>query len=198
MDCSLPGFPCPWDFPAKNMGVGCHFLLQGIFQTQGSNPHLLHWQEDSLPLSRLGSPWFLVGRWTNGLKFQRNLKDKALVWVTTCTDVSKVTRGSIKRIKAGLERNQHWWDEDKKKSDLHKRQWRDPCGVTGPMKEVFHVGQVAIAVTPTSISRKIRTAKCPLALTTRKCISSVRTALGRWGRVNRLSRTDCVERQRAQ
>ena len=31
---------CPWDFPSKNTGVGCHFLLQGIFLTQGSNlPH---------------------------------------------------------------------------------------------------------------------------------------------------------------
>ena len=28
---------CPWDFPGKNIGVGCHFLLQGIFPTQGSN-----------------------------------------------------------------------------------------------------------------------------------------------------------------
>ena len=32
---------CPWDFPGKNTGVGCHFLLQGIFLTQGSNLHLL-------------------------------------------------------------------------------------------------------------------------------------------------------------
>ena len=24
---------CPWDFPGKNAGVGCHFLLQGIFLT---------------------------------------------------------------------------------------------------------------------------------------------------------------------
>ena len=31
------------------------FLLQGIFPTQGSNPCLLDWQEDSLPLSHLGS-----------------------------------------------------------------------------------------------------------------------------------------------
>ena len=29
---------CPWDFPGKNTGVGCHFLLEGIFPTQGSNP----------------------------------------------------------------------------------------------------------------------------------------------------------------
>ena len=27
----------PWDFPGKNTGVDCHFLLQGIFLTQGSN-----------------------------------------------------------------------------------------------------------------------------------------------------------------
>ena len=49
-------FLCPWDFPGKNTGVGCHFLLQGIFLTQGLNPCLLHWQADSLPLSHLGSP----------------------------------------------------------------------------------------------------------------------------------------------
>ena len=28
----------PWDFPGKNPGVGCHFLLQGIFPIQGLNP----------------------------------------------------------------------------------------------------------------------------------------------------------------
>ena len=34
---------CPWGFPGKkNTGVGCHFLLQGIFLTQGSNLGLLH------------------------------------------------------------------------------------------------------------------------------------------------------------
>ena len=33
---------CPWDSPGKNTGVGSHFILQGIFPTQGSNPHLLH------------------------------------------------------------------------------------------------------------------------------------------------------------
>ena len=32
---------CPWNFPGKNIGTGCHFLLQGIFLTQESNPHLL-------------------------------------------------------------------------------------------------------------------------------------------------------------
>ena len=32
---------CQWDFPGKNTRVGCHFLLQWIFLTQGSNLHLL-------------------------------------------------------------------------------------------------------------------------------------------------------------
>ena len=40
---------CPWDFPGKNIGVDCHFLLQGIFPTQGLNPHFLHWQNTIQP-----------------------------------------------------------------------------------------------------------------------------------------------------
>ena len=32
---------CPWNFPGKNTGVDCHFRLQEIFPTQGSNLHLL-------------------------------------------------------------------------------------------------------------------------------------------------------------
>ena len=35
-------FLCPWNFPGKNTGVGCHFLLQGIVLTQGLNPGLPH------------------------------------------------------------------------------------------------------------------------------------------------------------
>ena len=42
---------CPWNFLGKNTGTDCHFLLQGIFPTQGLNPHLLHWQVAFLPLS---------------------------------------------------------------------------------------------------------------------------------------------------
>ena len=45
----------PWNFPGKNTGVDCHFLLQGIFLTQGLDPCLQCWQVDSLLLSHLGS-----------------------------------------------------------------------------------------------------------------------------------------------
>ena len=51
---------CPWTFPGKNSGVCCHFLLQGIFPNQGSNPsllRLLRWQADSLPLCHRESPY---------------------------------------------------------------------------------------------------------------------------------------------
>ena len=30
--------PHPWNFPSKNTGKGCHFLLQGIFPTPGIEP----------------------------------------------------------------------------------------------------------------------------------------------------------------
>ena len=51
-DCSPPSSSVHGILQAKS-GVGCYFLLQGIFPTQGSNPrlfHLLHWQVGSLPL----------------------------------------------------------------------------------------------------------------------------------------------------
>ena len=47
----------PWDFSGNNIGVGCHFFLQGMLPTQVSNPCLLRlrpWQADSSPLSHLG------------------------------------------------------------------------------------------------------------------------------------------------
>ena len=54
--------PHPWDSPGKNTGVGCHFLLQGILLTQGSNLHLLSWQAASLPPGKLitGGPTLSV------------------------------------------------------------------------------------------------------------------------------------------
>ena len=41
MDYSPQGSSFHRDSPGKNIGVGCHALLQGIFPTQGSNPCLL-------------------------------------------------------------------------------------------------------------------------------------------------------------
>ena len=49
MDGSLPDSSDHGVSKAKNSGVGCHFLLQGIILTQESNLHLLHCQADSSP-----------------------------------------------------------------------------------------------------------------------------------------------------
>ena len=49
---------CPWDFQGKSTGVGCHFLLQGIFPTQGSNPGLSHCRQTLYHLSHQESPVF--------------------------------------------------------------------------------------------------------------------------------------------
>ena len=57
MDCSPPGSSVHGISQARNTGVGCHFLLQEILATQGSNPSLLHLlQGCSLPLSHQRSP----------------------------------------------------------------------------------------------------------------------------------------------
>ena len=46
---------CPGNFPGKNIGVSCHFFLQGIFLIQELNLCFMYWQADSLPLHHLGS-----------------------------------------------------------------------------------------------------------------------------------------------
>ena len=66
VDCSLPGSSIHGILQAKilervaisfsNTGVGCHFLLQGIFLTQGSNPGVLHCRQILYHSSHQGSP----------------------------------------------------------------------------------------------------------------------------------------------
>ena len=51
MDSKPTSLLSPRDFPDKSTGVGCHFLLQGIFPTQGSNPGLPHCGQILSPLT---------------------------------------------------------------------------------------------------------------------------------------------------
>ena len=46
----------PWGFPSKNTGVGCHFLLEGIYPTHGLNSGLPHCGQTLYPLSHQGIP----------------------------------------------------------------------------------------------------------------------------------------------
>ena len=57
MDCMEPTrLLCPWDFRSKNIGVGCYFLLQGSFPTQGSNLSFLQCWQILYRLTHQGSP----------------------------------------------------------------------------------------------------------------------------------------------
>ena len=56
MDYSSADSSLSMDFSGKNTGVGCYFLLQGIFPTQESNLGLLHCRQILYHLSHQGSP----------------------------------------------------------------------------------------------------------------------------------------------
>ena len=64
MDSLQPGrLFWPWKFPSKNTGVGCHFLLLGIFPTHASNPHILrplHWQAESVISIHTSTLFFIL------------------------------------------------------------------------------------------------------------------------------------------
>ena len=72
---------CPWDFPGKNIGVGCNFLFQGIFLTQGSNPqllHILHWQKDWRLKEKGAAEHELAGwlHWLNAHESEQTLGER--------------------------------------------------------------------------------------------------------------------------
>ena len=79
----------PWDFLGKCTGVGCCFLLQGIFPTQGSNPGLSHYRQMLYHLSHQGSKVTLAmsnSVWPHGLympgsSVQGILQARILEWV---------------------------------------------------------------------------------------------------------------------
>ena len=66
--------PLSMEFSRQNTGVDCHFLLQGIFPTQGSNPGLLHCRQTLCHLSHQVSPKIINGvlnnnwNWLNWMK----------------------------------------------------------------------------------------------------------------------------------
>ena len=78
------------DFPDKNTGAGCHFLLQGIFLTQGSNLYLFclpHCRWTLYPMSHRGSPacynpsTFPLSKYSSGTSL-------VVQWLKLCTDTA--------------------------------------------------------------------------------------------------------------
>ena len=76
--------PLSMGFSSKNTGMSCHFLLHGIFLSQGSNPDLLHCRQILYHLSHLGSPlcygvmtgcFFFLERWHPRMSELRDLRE---------------------------------------------------------------------------------------------------------------------------
>ena len=90
---------CPRIFLGKNTGTGCHYLFEGIFLTQGPNPHLLHWQADSLPPgkpSEASRPPKLMSRWTlvTSLGKEEHLQMQSL-WLISGVPVIRLSSQAV-------------------------------------------------------------------------------------------------------
>ena len=75
----------PWNSPGQHTGVGCHFLLQGIFPTQGSNPGLPHCTRILYQLNHLGSPKVWVFLWVTVPICDSYLIGTSLLCKNACT-----------------------------------------------------------------------------------------------------------------
>ena len=83
---------CPWDFPGKNTRVGCHFLLQDILLTQGSNLHLFHflqWQGKVFTAEPPGKhKWCIIRQYE---KYNNNSSNYHSHWVLSIHQAYKVS-----------------------------------------------------------------------------------------------------------
>ena len=79
---------CPWSFLGKDSGMGYHFLLWGIFLTQGSNVYLLHplhWQVDFSPLCHQRNPQNIK----NMISFEFGMTNTVWKWASKVALVVK-------------------------------------------------------------------------------------------------------------
>ena len=102
--------------------MGCHFLLQRTFPTQGSNPGFLrlqHRQVDSLPLHHLGSLsiWVTIG---TQILFHSVLAGEGLIFhlPCCCCSVASVVSDSVRPHRRQPTRLPHPWDSPGKNTGV--------------------------------------------------------------------------------
>ena len=105
---------CPWNSPGQNTGVGCYFLLRGIFPTQGWNLHLLHCRQILYHLSAKVCDTTLAKEreqdisWDalrKGYPVQQRHKDKVSSWGWLCDGRRLGARADTLYSKGG---GRHW------------------------------------------------------------------------------------------
>ena len=102
MNCSLPGSSVCGILQSRILKLGCHSLLQGIFPTQGSNPHLLrllHWQVNYLPLAPPGKSMVICHNIDSVI--DNRTGKKRLEHTQSCVDVWQSTEVVLKTRREG-------------------------------------------------------------------------------------------------
>ena len=80
-----PRIPLSMEFSRQEYWSGCHFLLQGIFPTRGSNTGLLHCRQVLYWLNYQGSPKIILIEWVSAW---------LITWVSECQTVTPWTTPS--------------------------------------------------------------------------------------------------------
>ena len=106
--------PLSMGFPSKNTRMGCYFLLQGIFPTQGSNPCLLrlvYWQADSYcratgeaPTSHLMTQQFYSHLYTLGKHLYTRSKKSIKTFLTIHSKYERGGKEPKSPIKRGMDK----------------------------------------------------------------------------------------------
>ena len=126
---------CPWDFPGKSTGVGCHFLLQKIFLTQGSNPSPLQMANKHMK------------RCSTSLIFREMQIKTTLRYHLTPIRMAILQKSTNNKWGGGVEKREylHCWWEWKLIQPLWKRAWRflkklgikPPCDPAIPLLGIY-------------------------------------------------------------
>ena len=76
LECVAISFSRGSSWPRGGTGVGCHFLLQGIFLTQGWNPGLLHYRQNLYHWATWEAPFWVKKSTKAEERRQRSLRSK--------------------------------------------------------------------------------------------------------------------------
>ena len=92
---------CPGDSLSKNTGVGCHFLLQGVFLTQGLNSCLLYWQANSPRLKHQGGPHTIITT-------IYNISPSTLKWTITSEEIYNKQTKTVPEVRRCILRGRNY------------------------------------------------------------------------------------------